>query len=46
MLKLHRIKGGLSWNVLLEGKRLCSFPTRKEAKTFITDMQNKYGAIL
>jgi hypothetical protein len=46
MLTLHRIKGGVSWTVLLNGKRITAYPTKREAQAFIDEMKVKYGAML
>ena len=46
MLTIHRIKGGVSWSVLLNGKRINAFATRREARAFKTEMETKYGALL
>lgn len=46
MLKLYRIRGGISWQVLFNGKRITAYDTKREAQKFIDEMQSKYGAML
>lgn len=46
MLTIFRIKGGKSWTVRLNNKPLHAFPTRREAKQFIEQMNKKYGELL